>query len=117
FGLITPYMFLPYGFGSIFLNDILLANISQAGMDVSQVNISAAMLIPALGMVFGLLVAIFVSYRKKRVYDQDRIVEVERVKTVYSPKTMTVALLAVVVAFATQLWLDSIALGALLGFV
>src|SRR5690606_19572951 len=46
FGLITPYMFLPYGFGSIFLNDILLANISQAGMDVSQVNISAAMLIP-----------------------------------------------------------------------
>jgi predicted histidine transporter YuiF (NhaC family) len=117
FGLITPYMFLPYGFGNIFLNNILLANISQAGMDVSQVNVSQAMLIPALGMLFGLLVAIFFSYRKKRVYDQDRIVEVERVKAQYSPKTLIVALLAVAVAFATQLWLDSIALGALLGFV
>ena len=31
FGLITPYMFLPVGFGNIFLNEILLANVSRAG--------------------------------------------------------------------------------------
>lgn len=34
FGLVTTYMFLPYGFGAIFLNDILLGNIKSAGMDV-----------------------------------------------------------------------------------
>ena len=28
FGLVTTYMFLPYGFGAIFLNDILLGNIN-----------------------------------------------------------------------------------------
>lgn len=31
FGLITPYMFLPVGFGNIFLNQILLANVSRSG--------------------------------------------------------------------------------------
>jgi hypothetical protein len=35
FGLITPYMFLPVGFGNIFLNEILLANVARAGVDVS----------------------------------------------------------------------------------
>jgi len=69
FGLITPYMFLPVGFGNIFLNQILLANVAKSGVDISQVNVTHAMGLPALGMVVGLLVAVFVSYRKKRVYD------------------------------------------------
>ena len=37
FGLITPYMFLPVGFGNIFLNQILLANVSKSGVDISGV--------------------------------------------------------------------------------
>jgi predicted histidine transporter YuiF (NhaC family) len=36
FGLITPYMFLPVGFGNIFLNQILLANVAKSGVDVSH---------------------------------------------------------------------------------
>lgn len=72
FGLITPYMFLPVGFGNIFLNQILLANVSNSGVDTSQVNVTHAMAIPALGMLVGLLVAVFVSYRKKRDYDWPR---------------------------------------------
>lgn len=64
FGLITPYMFLPVGFGNIFLNQILLANVAKSGVDISQVNVTHAMGLPALGMVVGLLVAVFVSYRK-----------------------------------------------------
>ena len=39
FGLITTYMFIPVGFGSIYLNDILLFNIQQAGLDTSDINI------------------------------------------------------------------------------
>ena len=50
FGLVTPYMFLPVGFGNIFLNEILLANVARSGMDVSGVNVSHAMLIPAIGL-------------------------------------------------------------------
>ena len=54
FGLITPYMFLPVGFGGIFLNDILLANVASAGVDTTGLNVTEAMAIPALGMLFGL---------------------------------------------------------------
>lgn len=69
FGLVTTYMFLPVGFGAIFLNDILLGSIAQAGLDISGINVMQAMAIPALGMFAGLLVAIFVSYRAPRRYE------------------------------------------------
>ncbi|MDK6927677.1 Na+/H+ antiporter family protein [Actinotignum timonense] len=68
FGLVTTYMFLPIGFGKIFLTDILLGNIAKAGMDVSGINVMSAMAIPAAGMVVGLLLAVFVTYRKPREY-------------------------------------------------
>ncbi|WP_308649150.1 Na+/H+ antiporter NhaC family protein, partial [Acinetobacter nosocomialis] len=77
FGLITPYIFLPVGFGNIFLNQILLANVARAGVDITGVNVTHAMAIPAAGMLVGLIVAMFVSYRKKRDYDLARIEQVE----------------------------------------
>ncbi|WP_394558143.1 Na+/H+ antiporter family protein [Aquipseudomonas alcaligenes] len=117
FGLITPYMFLPVGFGNIFLNDILLANVVKGGVDVKGLNVTEAMLIPALGMAAGLLVAVLFSYRKRRSYDLEKIVDAEQVSIAYDRKSLLVAGVAVVVAFATQLWLDSMIIGALLGFV
>ncbi len=117
FGLITPYMFLPVGFGNIFLNQILLANVAKSGVDISQVNVTHAMGIPALGMVFGLLVAVFISYRKKRIYDQQKIERVEQVAVQYNPLTLLVAGLAIASAFIIQLWLDSMIIGALAGFL
>lgn len=116
FGLITPYMFLPVGFGSIFLNDILLANVARSGVDISGIRVTEAMLIPALGMVSGLLLAMF-NYRKARTYDLQRIEQTERVGVQYSSKSMLVAGLAVASAFIVQLWLDSMIIGALVGFV
>ncbi len=95
FGLITPYMFLPVGFGGIFLKEILLANVAKAGVDVSGVNVTQAMALPALGMVFGLAVAVFVSYRRKRVYSATAPVPGEHGKTPFSPKSLVVAALAV----------------------
>ncbi|WP_170845956.1 MULTISPECIES: Na+/H+ antiporter family protein [unclassified Pseudomonas] len=116
FGLITPYMFLPVGFGNIFLNEILLANIARSGVDVSGINVTHAMGIPALGMVFGLLLSLF-SYRKKRVYDLKKIARVEQVAVRYNPMTLLVAGLAIVAAFAIQLLVDSMIIGALVGFL
>ena len=117
FGLITPYMFLPVGFGNIFLNQILLANVSTSGVDVSQVNVTHAMAIPALGMLFGLLVAVFISYRKKREYDVSKIEQVEQVAVSYNPRTLLVAAAAIAAAFIIQLWLGSMIIGALSGFL
>jgi hypothetical protein len=116
FGLITPYMFLPVGFGNIFLNEILVANVAKSGVDVSGVNVTHAMLIPALGMLSGLLIA-FVSYRKPRRYEQRQVGESRPENVSYSPLTLLVAALAVAAAFVIQLWLDSMIIGALVGFV
>ncbi|GLX14669.1 transporter [Pseudomonas straminea] len=116
FGLITPYMFLPVGFGNIFLNEILLANVVRSGVDVTGVNVSHAMLIPAMGMVAGLLLALY-SYRGKRNYDLARVERTERVDISYNSRSLIVAGVAVAIAFGAQLWLDSMIVGALLGFV
>lgn len=117
FGLVTPYMFLPVGFGSIFLNEILLANVARAGVDITGVSITQAMAIPALGMLCGLLVAVFFSYRGKRVYDLQSIEQAERVDVQYYPMNLLVAGVAIAAAFVVQIWLDSMIVGALVGFV
>lgn len=117
FGLITPYMFLPVGFGNIFLNQILLKNITASGMDVSHVNVMHAMAIPALGMFVGLLWAIFVSYRKPREYKIIREeTNLEKVNSV-NKRSLIVSLLAIVLSFAIQLYTGSMILGALIGFI
>ncbi|MDD0843310.1 Na+/H+ antiporter family protein [Pseudomonas sp. Gutcm_11s] len=117
FGLITPYIFLPVGFGNIYLNEILLASVRKGGVDTAGLSVTQAMLLPALGMLCGLLVAVLLSYRGKRDYDLQRIEQVEKVAVQYNPYSLLVAGVAVAAAFAVQLWLDSMIIGALVGFV
>ncbi|MEX2474521.1 Na+/H+ antiporter family protein [Marinobacter sp.] len=117
FGLITPYMFLPVGFGGIYLNEILLANVGDNGVDATDLNVMSAMALPALGMLCGLLVAVFFSYRGDRQYNMEAIEKTERVNVEYNGRTLVMALVAILTAFVVQLWLGSMILGALAGFV
>ncbi|MAA66008.1 MAG: sodium:proton antiporter [Alteromonadaceae bacterium] len=117
FGLITPYMFLPIGFGGIYLHEILLAKIETNGVSVEGLHVMQAMALPALGMLTGLLIAVFFSYRGEREYDLSVIESTERVDIRYTKWTLIMALAAIVVAFVVQLTLDSMILGALAGFV
>ncbi|WP_370625051.1 Na+/H+ antiporter NhaC family protein [Corynebacterium sp. TAE3-ERU12] len=121
FGLVTTYMYIPVGFGSIFLNEILLGNIEDAGLDVSGINIMTVMGIPALGMVAGLLIAVFFSYRKPRDYEDRAIAETGDEGEISKYK-VSVALVAIVVTFAIQVVMqsigteaDSLLIGALAG--
>nr|WP_218057682.1 Na+/H+ antiporter family protein [Gilliamella apicola] len=117
FGLITPYMFLPVGFGNIFLHQILLKNITASGMDVSHVNVMHAMAIPALGMFVGLLWAIFVSYRKPREYKIIRSEANQGAVKEVNKHSLIVSLLAIALSFSVQLYTGSMILGALIGFI
>ena len=56
FGLIMPYMFMPYGFGLIY-QQIIVDQITAAGLNVSLSDVPKAMAIVALGMFVGLLTA------------------------------------------------------------
>jgi predicted histidine transporter YuiF (NhaC family) len=60
---------------------------------------------------------VFFSYRKKRVYDLSRIEQAERVDVAYNPLSLLVAGVAIAAAFVVQLWLDSMIIGALVGFI
>ncbi len=119
FGLVTTYMWLPYGFGEIFLKKILLGNIEQGGLVIENVNVMHAMTIPALGMVAGLLIAVFISYRRPRQY-QMRDIDQTHTQSDENPTNSRyrsfVALLAIVVSFVVQLTADSLLLGAMVGF-
>jgi len=117
FGLVTPYMFLPIGFGNIYLNDILLAKVGSAGLDTEGVSVVSAMAIPALGMLFGLLIAAFFSYRKPRSYNKAAVEKAEHIDQEFSTKSLWVAGAAIVLAFVVQLYLGSMVLGAMAGFL
>ncbi|MGV3103054.1 Na+/H+ antiporter family protein [Rothia sp. 32237D007AR] len=122
FGLVTTYMYVPVGFGAIFLNDILLGNIERAGMDTSNIDVMQAMGIPALGMVAGLLIAVFFSYRKPRTYQGFEITPAEIAPTQVSRFKIIVAIVAIIATFLVQVIMqtigteaNSLLVGALVG--
>lgn len=120
FGIITTYMFLPIGFGRIYLHDILFANIEKAGMNLTGVNPVVAMGIPALSMLVGLIIAFF-SYGKSREY-KPTTSEYTRKIEIIEPRKVWAALFAIIVCFVIQTWLtlvdsaaDPLLVGALVG--
>lgn len=124
FGLVTTYMFIPVGFGSIFLNDILLGNIELAGMSVAGINVMKAMSIPALGMVIGLLIAVFFTYRKPRNYRSIDLASTDYETKEPSRFNVIVAIIAIIATFTVQVIMqsmgteaNSLLVGALVGLM
>lgn len=125
FGLTAPYMLLPVGFGAIFLNDILLANINQAGealgLEISRGMVPMAMGVPVAGMALGLVVAVFLSYRKPRDYEALDVATTNvphHHPETHEPHALGLAMsvVAIVAALGIQLWTGSMILGGLVGF-
>ncbi len=117
FGLVGTYMLLPVGFGGIFLNEILLKNLINSGIEANSSQLPLAMALPVFGMFLGLLTAIFFTYRKKRVYDVSKILEVEAKKKDIKPFYIFIALLSIITALGLQLYTNSIIIGSLAGFI
>ncbi|MDR7072870.1 Na+/H+ antiporter family protein [Fictibacillus barbaricus] len=116
FGLITPYMWFPVGFGSIF-HEILQTNMKDSGMTVKLDQIPSAMTIPSMGMIVGLLFAIFISYRKPRTYKNQSIGTTNTPKATYTKRSIIVAILGIAATLIVQLQTDSMIFGALSGII
>lgn len=117
FGLKAPYLAIPVGFGLIFQNiirDQMIAN----GIDATTNMVTGVMWIPALGMVLGLLVAVFISYRKPREYKD---IAIEGVENGEIDEKMTskhwCALLGAITAFVVQIITGSLPLGGLCAII
>lgn len=118
FGLATSYMVLPYGFGGIYLYSILHKNLVDNGLELVKFDVPYAMVIPALGMLIGLLVAVFITYRKKRVYEMSQQQSTQS-STVpegqEATKVMAVGGAAVLASLIAQNISGSMILGGLVG--
>ncbi|MEK4231140.1 Na+/H+ antiporter family protein [Solibacillus sp. FSL H8-0538] len=99
FGLITPYMSLPFGFGLVY-QGIVANNITDAGLAITKSDVYGPMLIPAVGMIVGLIIA-FVVFRKPRQYKD---VEVEAViEVTISKKNIIFTIIALLAAVIVQI--------------
>jgi len=116
FGLITPYMWLPTGFGAIY-HDILYTNMTSSGLSIEKSEIARAMTIPSLGMIFGLLIAAFISYKRPRDYGVSEPLAGGDSTISYSWRKVAFAFVAIIVALFVQLSFDSMIFGALAGIV
>ena len=115
FGLKAPYICIPFGFGVIFM-DIVASNMSANGMEVSISDVARYNWILGLAMLVGLLIAIFVTYRKPRAY-QNLAVDTSAADQISDQLTKDhfVTLAAVVVVVVVQILSESLALSALCG--
>ena len=114
FGLKAPYIMLPVGFGLIFHNIIRDALIDNGIATVT--NVWRSMLLPGLGMIIGLLVAVLITYRKPREYKDIEVVKANEHKEYEGlTKEHWGALIGAIAAFAIQLIFKSLPLGAIVG--
>ena len=113
FGLVTPYIVFPAGFGLIFQR-LLADNMTSNGMKVTVTDVWHSVWILGLGLLCGLLWAIFISYRKPREYENIKFRE-ERRRSLRFTGSHYITLLAAVATLAVQLWTKSLPLGALIG--
>ena len=117
FGLATPFLILPVGFGGIYLFEILHKNLLSNGLIIDASDVPLSMLISACGMLVGLLVAVFFTYRKPRQYDIPLTDNLAPQLVTIDRKSLIVSLIAIASALSMQLYSNSMIMGALTGIL
>ena len=111
FGLKAPYIALPVGFGIIF-QGIIATEMTNNGMTVAQGDVWKSTWVLGLFMLIGLLLAIFVTYRKDREYKDLPLKGMEEVEATEMEPKHWLTLLAAALAFVIQILYGSLPLGA-----
>lgn len=117
FGLKTPYIMIPAGFGLIF-QGLIAENLTQNGIPISVSEIWKSNWFLGVAMLTGLLIAVFWTYRKPREYQNLGVCEsisAEENEELKFNKNHYLTLFAAVATLAVQLWTNSLPLGALVG--
>ncbi|HIQ88630.1 TPA: sodium:proton antiporter [Candidatus Galligastranaerophilus faecipullorum] len=117
FGLKAPYIALPAGFGLIF-QGLVADNMTQSGIEVLKTDVWKSTWFLGAAMFIGLLVSIFITYRKPREYkDLDPVLDECNIskKSLKLRRKHYVTLLGAFATLAVQLLSGSLPLGALVG--
>lgn len=110
-----PYVAFPAGFGLIF-HGIISNAMTQNGLPFETANVWKAMLIPGFGMLLGLFIAVFISYRKPREYAYTEN-NAEEAKEIKFTSREFFTLFAIIAAFVIQVISGSMPLGGLAGIL
>ena len=119
FGLKAPYIMIPAGFGLIF-HGIIADEMKASGMEIPLLSVAYSMLIPGLGMIVGLLIAVFITYRKPRELPPsdlgviNKIEPIEEGELKFSTRHF-LTVVAIIGALVVQLVTGTLILGALTG--
>ena len=121
FGHKAPYIAIPFGFGAIFMGiirDNINANVGDDwGWKVTMGDVTAVNWILAVAMFIGLLIAIFVTYRKPREYKDIQLEGIKETEDLTLKYEHWVVLAALVVVVAVQIWCGSLPVAALAGLI
>lgn len=117
FGLKAPYIAIPFGFGSIFMG-LVASNLTSNGMAVTEGDVARWNWILGLAMLVGLLIAIFVTYRKPREYANTHV-DTSASDSVSDKFTAAhaVTILAIAVVVVVQIVWGSLPLSTLCGLL
>lgn len=115
FGLTTPYMVLPLGFGLIF-QTIIKDSLAENGIFVGLNEVTTTMSLAVICMLVGLVLSVFVFYAKPREYKEIEIKKMDFENLKMSRKEWGV-LIGLVLTLALQLYTSNLPLAGLLGFV
>lgn len=115
YGLQTPYMTIPIGYGLIF-HGIVAENMTQNGMKVELMDIWKSTWILGIAMTVGFVLSIIV-YSKKRKYNNVDIVELKVNCSTKIEYKHIVAIISIIVALVVQLIFGSMPLGAIAGII
>ncbi|EAI6142717.1 sodium:proton antiporter [Campylobacter upsaliensis] len=115
FGLTTPYMVLPLGFGLIFQN-LLVDNLNQNGVAVNLSDVTSTMFLATFCMLFGLLFSIFIFYSKPREYQKIAIKNMDYENIQMTRKEWGV-LAGLILTLVCQIMTQNLPLSGLLGFI
>lgn len=118
----VAYLLIPYGFGDVYLNQILLASANDVGKSLGFVATASmapkAMFFPVMGIIAGMLFAVFITYRKPRQYkDLPVLTTTTKSDKPINKLQIAVTLMSIGVALILQIMYDSLLVGALIGFV
>ncbi|MFC4401515.1 Na+/H+ antiporter family protein [Gracilibacillus xinjiangensis] len=120
FGLKAPYMAIPIGYGLIF-HETIQKGMSTNGVELSVSEIALSLLIPVSGMIIGLLVAVFITYRRDR--EPRQLLKInwhdqkEKDLAITFNRQHTFTIFAIFIALAVQIITESLVIGALAGII
>lgn len=121
FGLKAPYIMIPAGFGLIF-HGVIVEGMNQNGASLTMAEAAKSMVIPGLGMIVGLLIAVFITYRKDReaipgAGGFEGIADTAEGKNVTFNTKHALTIVAIVAALAAQIITENLIIGALTGLI